>query len=117
MTLKTGAGIDVGSVARLIRSIFEWFNEGVPTISGVVQASTEKAVSIHLVARGGRIGSAAVGASTEPAPGIDPIQLSAERAAFKFLFRMQYPSLTNDEIDGFSALRQGARCSRNTPEP
>jgi hypothetical protein len=36
------------------------------------------------------------------------MQLSAERAALKFLFRVHYPYMTNDEIDGFAALRQGA---------
>src|SRR5262249_49038684 len=62
----------------------------------------------HLAARGGRIQAAAVTASTEAAPGIDAMELSAERVAFKFLFRMRYPDMTNDQIDGFAALRQGA---------
>ncbi len=108
LQLKTAAGVDIGSVARLVRSIFEWLNSGAPTISGVAQTSGDKAVSIHLAARGGRIKSIAVTASTDFAPGIDPTQLSAERAALKFLFRMRYPGMTNDQIDGFSALRQGA---------
>jgi hypothetical protein len=108
LQLKTAAGIDIGSVARLVRSIFEWLDSGAPTISGVAQTGTDKAVSIHLAARGGRIKSVAVTASTDFAPGLDPIQLSAERAAFKFLLRMRYPGMSNDEIDGFSALRQGA---------
>jgi tetratricopeptide (TPR) repeat protein len=108
LQLKTANGIDVGSVARLIRSVFDWFNVDAPSISGVAKVGSDNAVSIHLFARGGRIGSVAVSASTADSPGIDPVQLSAERAAFKFLFRMQYPAMTNDEIDGFSALRQGA---------
>jgi hypothetical protein len=108
LQLKTAAGVDIGSVARLVRSIFEWLNAGAPTISGIAQTSGDKAVSIHLAARGGRIKSVAVTASTDFAPGIDPTQLSAERAALKFLFRMRYPGMTNDQIDGFSALRQGA---------
>jgi hypothetical protein len=107
LQLRIPTGIDIGSIARLIRSVFGWLNAGAPTISGVAEL-TASAVSIHLFARGGRLRSAAVSASTESAPGIDPIQLSAERAAFKFLFRMQYPDISNDEIDGFSALRQGA---------
>lgn len=108
LQIKAGAGLDIGSVARLIRGIFEWLNAGAPAISGVAQTGADKAVSIHLAARGGRIKSVAVTASTDFAPGIDPTQLSAERAALKFLFRMRYPGMTNDQIDGFSALRQGA---------
>jgi len=91
LQLKTTAGMDVGSVARFIRTIFDWFNFGAPTISGIAQTGTDKAVSVHLAARGGRIKSIAVIASTDFAPGIDPLQLSAERAAFKFLLRMRYP--------------------------
>src|SRR5262249_2816492 len=60
-----------------------------------------------LAARGGSIKSIAVTTSTDSAPGIDATQLSAERAAFKFLFRLHYPGVTTDEVDGFAALRQG----------
>jgi len=108
LQLKTAAGIDIGSIARFLRSLFEWFQADAPSISGVAETGTDKAASIHLFARGGRIRSVAVSATTTWAPGIDAIQLSAELAAFKFLFRMQYPAMTNQEIDGFSALRQGA---------
>ncbi|MCU1284073.1 MAG: hypothetical protein JWO13_423 [Acidobacteriales bacterium] len=106
LQLRTATGIDIGSVARFIRSVLQWFNTGAPTISGIAQTG-DKGVSIHLAAHGGRTNSVAITASTDFAPGIDPTQLSAERAAFKFLFRMRYPEMTNDEIDGFSALRQG----------
>lgn len=108
LQIKTTAGIDIGSVARLMRSIFNWINAGAPTISGVAQTDPNKGVSIHLAARGGRITSVAVTASTDFAPGTDPTLLSAERVALKFLFRMHYPGMTNDQIDGYSALRQGA---------
>ena len=107
LQLKAGTSLDLGSVARLLRSIVDWFNEGSPTLSGIAEAKPERS-SIHLFASGGRVPAAAVSASTDAAPGIDPLQLSAERAAFKFLFRMQYPDLNDDEIDGFSALRQAA---------
>ena len=106
---KAPSGMDIGSLARLIRGIVDWLNFGAPTISGVANIESSKEASIQLCARGGRLGAVAVKASTEFSPGIDPIQLSAERAAFKFLFRMQYPGMTNDQIDGFAALRQGAR--------
>jgi len=108
LQLKTAAGIDVGSIARFVRGIFEWFTADAPAISGVAETGSDKAASIHLFARGGRIRSVAVAASTALAPGIDAMQLSAERASFKFLFRMQYPAMINEQIDGFSALRQGA---------
>lgn len=107
LQIRTAAGIDVGSVARLLRSIVEWFNAGAPTISGIAEFTPERA-NINLFASGGPISAAAVSATTKAASGIEPIQLSAERAAFKFLFRMKYPYLTDDEIDGFSALRQAA---------
>jgi tetratricopeptide (TPR) repeat protein len=108
LQLKTSAGIDIGSVARFLRSIVEWIIAGAPTISGAAETEADKSVSVHLAARGGPIKSIAVTTSTDFAPGIDPLQLSAERIAFKFLLRMRYPGMTNDEIDGFAALRQGA---------
>jgi tetratricopeptide (TPR) repeat protein len=108
LQLKTATGIDIGSVARFLRSIVDWMNAGAPRISGVAQTSADNSVSIHLAASGGPTQLVAVTASTSAAPGIDPTHLSAERAALKFLFRMRYPFMTNDEIDGFSALRQGA---------
>ena len=107
LQLKAGLGIDIGSVARFLRSVVQWFNAGGPTLSGVAQTS-DKGATIHLAARGGRTNAVAITSSTDAAPGIDPVQLSAERAAVKFLFRMRYPNMTNEEIDGFSALRQGA---------
>jgi hypothetical protein len=108
LQVKTASGIDIGSVARFVRGVVEWFNAGAPTISGVAQIGSDKAVSIHLAARGGPVQSVAVTASTDSAPGIDPIQLSAERVALNFLLRMRYPGMTNSEIGGFAALRQGA---------
>lgn len=101
------AGIDIGSVARLLQSVVQWFNTGSPVISGIAETK-DKNVSIHLAARGGRNSSISITTSTAEAPGISPVELSAERAAFKFLFRVSHPELTNDQIDGFSALRQGA---------
>ncbi len=106
LQFKTSEGIDVGSIARLVRGVFEWFRSGSPTIHGVAQTK-DQPVFVHLSASGGRMNSAAVTASTESAPGIDPLQMSAERAALKFLLRMRYPELSTDEVDGFAALRQG----------
>lgn len=107
LQLRMAAGVDIGSVARLLQTVVRWFNTGAPIISGLAETKDNN-VSIHLAARGGRTSSISITTSTVKAPGISPIELSAERAAFKFLFRMSHPELTNDEIDGFSALRQGA---------
>ena len=112
LQFKMAAGIDVGSVARFLHSIYDWLNAGAPTISGVVEwtgeKENEKSVSIHIAARHGPLQSIAVSAATGFAPGIDPIELSAERAALKFLLRTRYPGMTNDEVDGYASLRQGA---------
>ncbi len=43
---------------------------------------------------------------TPQSPGIDATQLAAQRVAVKFLLRMRYPNITNNELEGFSALRQ-----------
>lgn len=107
LQLKTATGIDVGSVARFLASIVAWFNAGEPTISGVSE-KTDKAVSIHLAASGGSANMVAVTTSTDVAPGVDAMQLSADRAAFKFLYRLHNVDATIDEIDALSALRQGA---------
>jgi hypothetical protein len=107
LQLKTAGGVDIGSVARFLRSIVEWFTTGAPTISGVAQTTAERA-TIHMAASGGPVSAIAVTTSTDVAPGINPIQLSAERAALKFLLRMRFPHLTTGQVDGFAALRQGA---------
>jgi hypothetical protein len=107
LQLKAISGVDVGSIVRFLLSVVRWFNAGSPQISGTAH-TTDKSVAIHVAAHGGRIKSAAVTASTDLAPGLDAIDLTAERVAFKFLFRMRYPDMTNDQIDGFAALRQGA---------
>ena len=59
--------------------------------------------------RGIGVKTVSITTSSEIQDGIDfGVQLTAERAAFKFLLRMKYPGMTNDEINGFAALRQGA---------
>lgn len=108
LQLKASSGMDIGSVARVLAGVVQWFNAGAPEISGIARTVADKTVSLHLAARGGRIKAAAVTAPTAVAPGLDAMELSAERVAFKFLFRMRYPDMTNDQIDGFAALRQGA---------
>jgi hypothetical protein len=111
-----------------------WITAGTPTISGSVErghaaahvrtspeAATDPVnaeshtagnradtISIHLGARGIGVRTISITTSNELEAGIDCVQLAAERAAFKFLLRMKYPQMTNDEVNGLAALRQGA---------
>ncbi len=39
-------------------------------------------------------------------PGLDVTRLTAQRAALKLLLRMGYPKITNNEVEGYAALRQ-----------
>jgi hypothetical protein len=57
LQFKAPGGVDIGSVARFVRSLFEWLNAGAPTISGVTETRADRGISIHLAARGGRIKS------------------------------------------------------------
>jgi len=56
-------------------------------------------------------------ASTPRADGVDSVALSAERAAYKLLFRMKSNQDTAAQIDGHAAFRQGvctvSRCVRS----
>jgi hypothetical protein len=107
LQLRAGE-LDLGSVARFLSSIVKWFSAGSPSISGIAETESDKSVSIHVVAHRGESDTVAVRSATAYSPGLDAIQLSAERTAFKFLFRMRHRDLTNDEVDGIAALRQGA---------
>lgn len=106
LQLRTVTGLDLGAVAKFLSSIVHWFNAGGPVISGVSQTLTDGSVSIHIAASGGKTKCVSVTASTAYAPGIDVTQLTAQRVAFKLLLRMRYPEMTNNEIEGFAALRQ-----------
>jgi hypothetical protein len=134
LQLKAAAGIDVGSLLRFLMAAGKWITAGSPTISGSVErgqttvhattspdAATDpvtgesqtggngaNTISIHLAARGIGVRTISITTSSELQPGIDCVQLATERAAFKFLLRMRYPQMTNDEVNGLAALRQGA---------
>jgi hypothetical protein len=134
LQLKAAGNIDVGSLLRFLMAMGKWITAGTPTISGSVErgkaalnvttapdakpgpdtndshgsSSGTDTVSIHLAARGIGVHTVSITTSSELHPGIDCIQLAAERAAFKFLIRMKYPQMTNDEVNGLAALRQGA---------
>jgi len=64
--------------------------------------------SIHVAARGVDVETVSITTSSEIRAGVDCIQLIAARAAFKFLLRIKFREMTNDEVDGIAALRQGA---------
>jgi tetratricopeptide (TPR) repeat protein len=99
--------VDLGSVARFVRSIWRWLNTGAPTVSGVAELTADKTVVVRLSASGGPCGFVAVAASTEADAGVDSMRLSAERAVFKLLYRLRYPADTQAAVDGLAALRQG----------
>ena len=106
LQLKTASGLDLGTVARFLSSVVHWFNAGAPTISGIAQTDADGNASIHVVASGGKIRCVSVTASARNAPGFDAAHFAAYRAAFKLLLRMKYSKMTNNEIEGFAALRQ-----------
>ncbi|HEX4773303.1 MAG TPA: tetratricopeptide repeat protein [Bryobacteraceae bacterium] len=104
LQLRTFKGLDIGTLAKFLMSVVHWFNAGAPVISGVVQTAPDGRTSIHIAASGGKIQCVSVSASTAAAAGIDAVQLTAQRAAFKFLLRMRM--LSDNEVEGFAALRQ-----------
>lgn len=106
LQLKVVSGLDLGTLAKWLYSVVHWFNAGAPTISGVAQTAADGAKSIHIAASGGKMRCISVTAETADAPGIDVTRLTAERAAFKLLLRMNYSNMTHNEIEGLAALRQ-----------
>lgn len=107
LQFKIASGLDVGSLVKVLAGIVHWFNADAPTISGIVQA-TDQSVAIHVAAAGGPEQTISVMARTPYSEGMDAMQLSARRAAFKLLLRRAHPDWTDNRIDGYSALRQGA---------
>ena len=101
-------GVDLGSVARFVRTIWHWLNTGAPTLTGCAELTAEKNVAIHLSAAGGPGGFVTVLSTTPSSEATDAVRLSAERAAFKLLYRLRYPERTQAEVDGQAALRQAA---------
>jgi hypothetical protein len=137
LQLKATAGIDVGSLIRFLIAIGQWISSDSPTISGSVELVVPPApataagadpsnppsiappvsalvntplpeANIHIAARGVGVKTVSITTSSEVREGIDYIQLIAERTAFKFLIRIRYQEMTNDEVNGLAALRQGA---------
>jgi hypothetical protein len=134
LQLKATAGIDVGSLIRFLIAIGQWISSDSPTISGSIErvappepapvavatppslappipapiSSPATEADIHIAARGVGVTTVSITTSSEVHEGIDCIQLIAERTAFKFLIRIRYQEMTNDEVNGLAALRQGA---------
>jgi tetratricopeptide (TPR) repeat protein len=106
LRFRVAAGLDLGSVANFLGSIVHWFSEGTPVISGIVENAADRSVSIHIAASRGNGQCVSVTARTPYGRGVDVIQLTAERTAFKLLLRTKYPEMTNNESEGFAALRQ-----------
>lgn len=133
LQLKATAGVDVGSLIRFLVAIGQWISSDSPTISGSVErfdptqsvslvpaappvppavptpiSNHPAEAAIHIAARGVGVNTVSITTSSEIRDGLDCIQLIAERTAFKFLIRIKYQEMTNDEVNGFAALRQGA---------
>ena len=106
LQLRTASGFDLGTVARFLSSVAHWFNAGAPAISGIAQTRAGGNTSIHVVASGGKTKCVSVTASARNAPGFDATQFAAYRAAFKLVLRMRYSEMSNNEVEGFAALRQ-----------
>jgi hypothetical protein len=106
--------VGLGIVARFWRAILDWWRDGQPGFSGVVQETatadgTGKQIVIRLTCSGGPYGTVSVLASTKREDGVDVVALTASRAAYKLLSRLSPGSGTTEQIDGFAAFRQGAK--------
>ena len=101
----------VFSLVRLFKALGDWFQAGGPTFTGLAaqrSIGNKLDMSVRLTATDRIRGqSISVMAGTEPSPGIDALTMSAERAAYKLLYRLSYPSVALGQIEGRAALRQG----------
>ena len=126
ISLTTGT-TPVVPLLRLFKEFYDWFTAGAPSLSGIASSrtiGTRQEISVRLSAGDPVFGSyTTVMASTEPSAGADALALSAERAAYKLLFRLAYPDKLLSEIEGRASLRQGlsllaayARAENGKPE-
>jgi hypothetical protein len=105
------AGVEVGSIARFLRSIAQWFDLGVPTISGsmvkvdLTGGITEVTVRLTRCAYG--LPSLTATASTQHTNPVEAARLAAERVAFKLLYLFAEPGCDGPTVDGLAARRQG----------
>ena len=112
--------VGLGAVMKFWSGLIEWWRAGQPSMCATCQeidpGEGGKLVVIRLNASGSSNGTVSVIASTPKGANIDPVALSAERAAYKLLFRMKKAQDTAAQIDGHAAFRQGvaavSRCVR-----
>jgi hypothetical protein len=127
LQLKVG-GVELGSIAKLVRSLRQWLNEGVPTISGSASVAElpdgRKEVTVRLSRCAHRIPFAAVTASTEHQSATEAARLAAERAAYKLAYIFAMPACSHAQADGLAARRQGiallqryVACGEDAGEP
>jgi hypothetical protein len=103
--------ISMAGVARLWAGLVEWWQTGCPTVSGAARevevGSGTKHISVRLTASGCDTGTVSVLATTDVAEGVDAVAVSAERSAYKLLFRIGQHKDSAKQIDGHAAFRQG----------
>src|SRR5262249_14346956 len=106
------ATVPVIPVMRIFKAAYDWLRAGEPSFSGVAAGRTvggkKQEIAIRLTAADAMVGAyTTVMASTDVGSGADALALSAERAAYKLLYRLTRPSTPVAEIEGRAALRQG----------
>jgi tetratricopeptide (TPR) repeat protein len=113
LTFNIG-GIGFNAVAKFWKALMDWWHAGEPTFSGVAEEVTPadgsaKQLMIRLTTAGGPYGTVSVVASS-PREGDDPscIALTAERAAYKLLYRIAQNEDTAEQVDAHAAFRQAA---------
>jgi hypothetical protein len=106
LQLKIAAGIDIGSVAKFMAAIVRWLKAGSPVISGTAATKTDGSVTIQIAATLRETQCLSVMANIAKAPGIDATQFAARRAAVKLVLRYNHREWTDNEVEGFTALRQ-----------
>jgi tetratricopeptide (TPR) repeat protein len=111
-------------VAKFVRAVFDWWHDGDPTLSGFVKqlpasdqpsaaADGTKQVAVRLTCADFERTVSTL-ATTDIAPGIDALRISAERAAYKLALSLLPPGRkdcpdTAEQIDAHAAFRQGAK--------
>jgi tetratricopeptide (TPR) repeat protein len=118
---------NVNIAVKLVRAVFDWWHDGAPTLSGVVQqvpavditpdpnapvatANTAKQIAVRLTCSNS-METISTLATTTADPGMDALRVSAERAAYKLALSL-LPSTkpdTAEQIDAHAAFRQGAK--------
>jgi hypothetical protein len=109
--------VELGNVTRFWTGLVDWWHAGEPSFSASARSidsadAKTKRVEIRISASGPD-GMVSALASTQTEDGGDAVALSAERAAYKLLFRMHDEHTTVqidtvEQINAHAAFRQGA---------